>query len=62
MEKTTHRYVINAVGKEGETYLTICQNKQELQEWLSDHKNDLIMDKLQVIDKKRHPLLKLFKR
>lgn len=59
MEKNNHRYVVNAVGKGGETYLTICQNKQELQKWLAEHEEDLIMEELQVIDKKR-PFFKLF--
>jgi len=60
MGKTTHRYVVNAVGKGGQTYLTNCKNKYELKKWLADHEDDLIMDKLQVIDKKRNPFLKLF--
>lgn len=60
MGETTRRYMVNAVGKGGQTYLTNFQNKYELQKWLADHKDDLIMDELQVIDKKRHPFLKLF--
>ncbi len=60
MGKTTYRYLINAEGKGGETYLTHCQDKEELQKWLEVHERDLIMEKLHVIDKKKHPLLKLF--
>lgn len=60
MGKTTHRYIVNAVGKGGEIYLTHCQNKNELEEWLVKHEDLLIMDELKVIDKKRHPILKLF--
>lgn len=62
MEKSTHRYVVNAVGKGGETYLTTCQNKQELDKWLADHKDDLIINELKVFDKRRNPLLKFFSR
>jgi len=60
MGKSTNRFVVNAVGKGGEIYLTHCQNKDELKEWLAKHENNLIMDELKVIDKKPHPILKLF--
>ncbi|KEF40227.1 hypothetical protein M670_00247 [Schinkia azotoformans MEV2011] len=59
MEKTN---VVNAVGKGGETYLTTCQNKQELEKWLAEHKDEIIIDELKVIDKVRNPLLKIFSR
>lgn len=60
MGKTTHRYVVNAVGKGGEIYLTHCQNKYELDDWLAKHEDRLIIDELKVFDKKPHPVLKLF--
>ncbi|MEC1770147.1 hypothetical protein [Schinkia azotoformans] len=59
MEKTN---VVNAVGKGEETYLTTCQNKQELEKWLAEHKDEIIIDELKVIDKVRNPLLKIFSR
>jgi hypothetical protein len=60
MGKTTCRYVVNAVGKGGQTYLTHCQDKTELKQWLEEHKNDLLADEIKIVDKKMHPLLKLF--
>lgn len=59
MGKTTCRYVVNAVGKGGQTYLTHCQDKMELKKWLADHENDLIADEIKIVDKQMHPLLKL---
>jgi hypothetical protein len=60
MEKTSYRYVVNAVGKGGETYFTHCLDKYALKKWLKDHENELIMDEIKITDKKRHPFLKLF--
>lgn len=60
MEKTPYRYVVNAIGKSGETYFTHCHDKHALKKWLKDHENDLIMDEIRITDKKKHPLLKLF--
>ncbi|MGM7719678.1 hypothetical protein [Metabacillus sp. Hm71] len=60
MEKTSYRFVINAIGKGGETYYTHCQDKYALKKWIKEHENDLIMDELKITDKNRHPLLKFF--
>lgn len=60
MGKTTCRYVVNALGKGGQTYLTQCHDKHELKSWISQHEHDLVMEELKIIDKKKHPLLKLF--
>jgi hypothetical protein len=60
MGKTTHRFVVSAVGKGGQTYLTNCHDKYELKKWLADHEDDLIMNEVKIIDKKKHPILKLF--
>ena len=60
MRNSSYRYLVNALGKGGQTYLTHCQDKYELEKWLAEHKDDLIMNELRVIDKKRHPFLKLF--
>jgi hypothetical protein len=60
MGNTSYRYVINAVGKCGETYLTHCQDKNELKTWISEHEEKLLMNELRVLDKKQHPFLKLF--
>ena len=59
MGKTTHRYVVNAVGKGGQIYLTQCQNKYELKQWLADHKEELVLDELQVTDMKKHPISRI---
>ncbi|CAH0315323.1 hypothetical protein SRABI96_05188 [Peribacillus sp. Bi96] len=60
MEKTSYRYVINAVGKGGQTYLTQCQDKNALKKWIADNEDKLIMNELRITDKKKNPLLKFF--
>jgi hypothetical protein len=60
MANTSYRYVVSAVGKGGQTYLTNCQDKYELKKWLADHQDELIMNEVKIIDKKKHPILKLF--
>ena len=62
MRKSSCRFIVNAVGKGGQTYLTHCQDKHELKKWIADHKDDLLMSELKIIDRKIHPLLKLFSR
>ncbi len=56
----TCRYVINAVGKGGETYYTQCKDKKEMEEWISEHQDRIVMEEIKVKDKNKHPLLKLF--
>ncbi|OAH58591.1 hypothetical protein AWH48_16410 [Domibacillus aminovorans] len=60
MKNNSYRYIINAVGKGGQTYLTSCQDKHELKKWLADHKDNLVMNELKIIDKKKQSFLKLF--
>jgi hypothetical protein len=60
MGNTSCRFVVSAVGKGGQTYLTNCQDKYELKKWLAEHENELIMNEVKIIDKKKHPFLKLF--
>jgi len=59
MGNTTCRFVINALGKGGETYYTHCQNKSELKEWIEENKEKLIISELKVIDRKKNPFMKL---
>jgi hypothetical protein len=56
----TCRYVVNAVGKGGETYYTHFKNKQELEKWITDYQDELLMNELRIVDKHKHPLLKWF--
>ncbi|MBM7692197.1 hypothetical protein JOC77_001624 [Peribacillus deserti] len=56
----TSRYVINGVGKNGETYFTSCHDKHDLKKWIADHEHRLLMNELKIIDKKKPALLKLF--
>lgn len=58
MRKSSCRYVINALGKGGETYYTHCQDKAELNRWLAENKHKLSLDDLKIIDNNKHPLLK----
>ncbi|WP_226668062.1 hypothetical protein [Metabacillus litoralis] len=53
----TCRYVVNAVGKCGETYYTQINSKQELQSWIKDHREKLLMDELKIVDRKMPPLI-----
>jgi hypothetical protein len=53
------RYVVNALGKGGETYYTLCKDKQDLKNWISTNQEKLIMDELMVTDRNENPLLKL---
>ncbi|PGT80289.1 hypothetical protein [Bacillus sp. AFS040349] len=57
MEKSC-RYVVNAVGKGGETYFTHFQDKQELKTWLKDHQDKINMKDIKINDKKMNSLLK----
>jgi len=51
------RYVVNAVGKGGETYHTQFEDKQDLTKWITDRKEKLVMEELKVIDKNRFSLM-----
>jgi hypothetical protein len=52
MEKATCKYIINAIGIGGETYLTYCQNKQEVNNWIAEHQEKLFMKELKIKKKK----------
>ena len=56
----TCRYVVNALGKGGETYYTHCKDKHELQKWIHNNREKLIMDELIVTDKNQSLFTKLF--
>lgn len=47
------RYVVNAVGKGGETYYTQFDDKQELTNWITNRQDQLVMEELKIIDKHR---------
>lgn len=57
MEKNC-RYIVNAVGKGGETYYTQFNDKQELTNWITARKEKLVMEELKIIDKNRFSLSK----
>ncbi|EKN70819.1 hypothetical protein BABA_03109 [Neobacillus bataviensis LMG 21833] len=56
----TCRYVVNALGKGGETYYTHCKDKHELQKWIHNNREKLIMDELIITDKNQSLFTKLF--
>lgn len=58
----TCRYVVNALGKGGETYYTLCKDKHELKKWITDNEHLLIMKELKITDKNVNPLLKWLRR
>ncbi len=55
----TCRYVVNALGKGGETYYTQCKDKHELKRWIHENKEKLNMQELKITDKNQSFLLKL---
>jgi len=57
----TCRYVVNALGKGGETYYTLCKDKQELQKWIYNNREKLILDELIITDKNETLFSKLFR-
>jgi hypothetical protein len=56
----TCRYVVNALEKGGETYYTLCKDKQELQKWIYTNQEKLIMEELKITDKNQTFFSKLF--
>jgi hypothetical protein len=58
--ENTSRYVVNALGKGGETYYTLCKDKQELQKWIHNNREKLVMDELIIKDKKQSLFSKWF--
>jgi hypothetical protein len=49
-KKQQCRYIVNAVGKNGETYITSCDNKTELQQWIKQNEDKLNKKKLTIKD------------
>jgi hypothetical protein len=56
----TCRFVVNAVGKGGETYYTHCKDKQELNSWITENQNKLSMNELKITDKNKNPFIRWF--
>ncbi|WP_062352815.1 hypothetical protein [Bacillus kwashiorkori] len=54
----TCRYVVNAIGKGGETYHTYCKDKQELKKWIADNQERITMDELKIVDRSKNPIMK----
>lgn len=50
-KKNTSRFVISATGKNGETYLTTCKNKQEVKQWVKTNYSKLNPKELKIVDK-----------
>ena len=50
-KKKTCRFVISATGKNGETYLTTCNNKKEVKQWIKAHNSKLNLKELKIVDK-----------
>lgn len=54
------RYVVNAVGKGGETYYTHCKDTQELNNWIEVNREKLLLNELKITDKNKHPIFNWF--
>ncbi|MFD1779095.1 hypothetical protein ACFSFW_10490 [Fredinandcohnia salidurans] len=52
------RFVINAIGKNGELYYTQCRDKEELKHWLKKNQHKIFVNDLKVIDKEKNPTLR----
>lgn len=60
MGNSSCRYVITALGKKEETYLTHCQNRKEVEKWITENKEKIKVNELKIYDKSKNPFLKLF--
>ncbi len=60
MGNSNNRYLVQAIGKNGETFLTHCKDKQSLDKWIEEHEENLVMNELKIVDRNRHPLLRFF--
>lgn len=56
-KKKSCRYVINARGKNGETYFMTCDSKKEVKKWLEENDSKLNRKELKVIDKHKKLIL-----
>lgn len=56
----TCRYVVNALGKGGETYYTLCKDKQDLKNWITNNREKLIMEEIMITDKQQNLFSKWF--
>ncbi|MFT4415816.1 hypothetical protein ACLM5H_18310 [Fredinandcohnia humi] len=52
------RFVVNAMGKDGETYFTQCKDKEELIKWIKENQHRISVNDLKVIDKVKNPTLR----
>lgn len=59
MRNTNCRFMINAIGKGGETFFTHCQTKSEVQNWIKDNQDKLDSKQIRVVDRRKKPLLDL---
>ena len=62
MRKSTCRYVINAVGKSGQIYMSHCEDKHTLNKWIAEHQDQLIMSELKITDHKPNFFVKWFRK
>ena len=49
------RFVINAMGKDGEIFYTHCNDMEELKKWIHEHHHKISVNDLKVIDKVKNP-------
>lgn len=59
MRNTTCRYMINAVGKGGETYFTHCHTKTEVNNWIKANEEKIKTEEIMIMDRRKKPLLDL---
>ncbi len=59
MKNSNCRYMINAIGKGGETYFTHCQTKKEVKNWIKDNSDKIITNDIRIVDKRKRPLFDL---
>lgn len=57
MRNSNCRYMVNAIGKGGETYFTHCQTKKDVKNWINDNKGKILANEVRIVDRRKKPLL-----
>ncbi|WP_147535847.1 hypothetical protein [Bacillus marasmi] len=59
MRNSNCRFMVNAIGRGGETFFTHCQTKQEVQTWIQANQEKIDPKQVRIVDKRKKPLLDL---
>ncbi|WP_041580768.1 hypothetical protein [Bacillus sp. 1NLA3E] len=59
MRNTNCRFMINVIGKGGETFFTHCHTKNEVKNWIRENEEKIIAKTIRIVDRRKRPLLDL---